>query len=63
MTPDELTCTTCEGEGAVVCQAGDEYPNTEEEVACCIDFAIDHPFPWEVDACPECGRGREVGKL
>ena len=64
MTPDELTCTTCEDEWAVVAQAGYLFPLTEEEEEAARHFFAYHGrWFWRVDTCPECGRGREVGKL
>lgn len=69
MTPDELTCTTCEGEGAVIAQQ--KFPllpqASGERVAsgwydwCLKMYGV--RVPWQVDACPECGRGGEVGRL
>ena len=73
MTPDEMQCTTCEDEGAVVwCRRvgrTEQRPATDAyERLCRMSWgdtlkAGTPTSPWGVDTCPECGRGREVGKL
>lgn len=71
-------CTTCEGEGAVLRWSdlpGYSKPHTERLVDNMRRAArtlregtrfcgcAGHASTWQLDACPECGRGREVGRL
>lgn len=64
----ESPCTTCEGEGAILTigawMAGalDEWTqNWVRRWRAAGDASGD--YDWQVDTCPECGRGREVGRL
>lgn len=70
MTPDELICTTCEGREAVIYQGN--FPTlaltdhnqrvVSSWYAHCLSlYGVRQT--WQVDACPECGRGGEVGRL
>ena len=67
--PDENICTTCEGREAVIAIWGDVLPlddcwmDAVEFIADLNQHIEGRPAEWQVDDCPECGRGGEVGKL
>lgn len=62
MTPDEMQCTTCEGEGAVAFAFS--FMRFFVPPGCIQPKPGTYTLhPYEVDFCPECGRGGEVGRL
>ena len=72
---DEIICTTCEDEPCVAwvrtAGRGEGEIGPLRSMLTAIDWVLrvhsllpgSPRVTWGVDACPECGRGGEVGKL